>query len=184
MRQLPETRTLHCPRRSPGSAMSWADCAAARSVKIRRIRRVRRCGTSRASSRSASRCSPYVRAPNAAAQLCRRGTPCCKSCGLKPIAGRCPQIVRSVCCFHVEIITLTGYDNHSASGFQETSFGFLGFPERLGGQWRAEPLSLPVLGELKIHTSGHTPCRYDTPKFSSFHKWINSLQYGRWAAYV
>ena len=56
-------------------------------------------------------------------------------------------------CFHVEIVTLPGYDRRSASGFQETSFGFLGFPERLGGQWRAEPLSLPVLGEFKIHTS-------------------------------
>ena len=37
---------------------------------------------------------------------------------------------RSVCCFHVEIVTLTGYDRYSASGFQETSFGFLGFPGR------------------------------------------------------
>ena len=83
---------------------------------------------------------------------------------------------RSVCCFHVEIVTLTGYDKHSASGFQETSFGFHGFPERLGGPQATEPLSLPVLGELKIHTSGDTPCRYDTPQIFSFHNWINSLQ--------
>ena len=63
---IPETRTLHCLRRSPfsgcsrspGSSMSWADCAAARSVKIRRIRRVKCCGTRRASFRSAGRCSP------------------------------------------------------------------------------------------------------------------------------
>ena len=84
----------------------------------------------------------FVRAPNAST-ACRRGTLCCKSCGLKPIAVRCPQIVRSVYCFHVEIVTLTGYDQPSASGFQETSFGFLGFPERLGGKWCAEPLSIP-----------------------------------------
>ena len=93
---------------------------------------------------------------------------------LHPLKG--DQRVRSVYCFHVEIVTLTGYDKHSASGFQETSFGFHGFPERLGGPQATEPLSLPVLGELKIHTSGDTPCRYDTPQIFSFHKWINSLQ--------
>ena len=59
--------------------------------------------------------------------------------------------------------------------FRKLRLGFLVFP---GGSVAdgAEPLSLPALGELKIHTYGDTPRRYDTPKTYSFHKWINSLQ--------
>ena len=58
----------------------------------------------------------FVCAPDAAQVMCS-GTLCCKSCGLKPIAGWCTQIVRPACCFLVEIVTLPGYDRRSASGF-------------------------------------------------------------------
>ena len=171
MRQ--QSRDAHAPLPAPGSFMSWADCAAARSVKIRRIRRVKCCGTRRASFRSAGRCSPlcthrmqrYVAEARCVANLAA--------------SSRLPNgALRSS--GRLVSFTLKSLRCRDTIGplhlvFRKLRLGFLVFL-RGSVACGAEPLSLPVPGELKIHTSGDTPCRYDTPQISSFYNRIKSLQ--------
>ena len=188
MRQLPETRTLHCPHRPPlrmrRSAVPCLGPIAPPPVPSRYDGYGGSGVAAPVGHRSVRLVVAVLCARTECSTVCRRGTLCCKSCGLKPIAERCPQIVRPVCCFHVEIVTLTGYDRHSASGFQETSFGFLGFPERLGGKWCAEPLSLPVPGEFKIHTSVTHRVVTTHPKFPLSISGSTAYNDGRRAAHV
>ena len=70
-----------------------------------------------------------------------------------------------------------------ASSFQETLLGVLGFPERLGA---LAPSLFPFRcnGEFKIHASGDTPCRYDTPQFPLFIIGSRAYNDGRRVAYA
>ena len=113
----PVARDAHAPLPAP-VALQRMQSVARQSHVLGRLRRRQFCQDTTDTASQVLRRQPgivpfgwslpsFVHTPNAA-QICRRGTLCCKSCGLKPIARRFPQIVRPVCCFHVEIITLTG----------------------------------------------------------------------------